>query len=374
MKIVIDARMNSWPGIGRYSRNLLEQLQKLDERNEYLVLLRSADFKTWQPSNERFTGVAADFEPYSLAEQLQLPRLIRRLKPDLVHFTGQNFPILYRGPYVVTIHDLTQLRFQNRRGGRVAAIKSRLKQLAFRLVLWRAAHGAKHIITISQFVKQDLARELAIPPEQITATLLAGDNLPAKPGAIDRFKLNHEFLLYVGSIYPHKNLTALVEALPQIQAQHPGLKLVLAGKGAGDDYFRQQLRSRIAELGLADSVVMTGKVTDTELAGLYRQAKLFVFPSLSEGFGIPLLEAMDAGTPVASSDSSSLPEVGGNAAAYFDATDADKIAAVVNRLLKDKTGLARLRQAGFKQIKRFSWVRTAAETMAVYESLGVTSS
>lgn len=363
MRVVIDARMLGWTGIGRYTKNLLDNLQQIDRQNDYFVLL--SDTKAWQPSADNFTSVIANYKPYGLAEQLIMPLKLLTLKPDLVHFPHFTAPLLYFGKYVITLHDLTLVHFKNVRGGALARLVYETKYWLMRGILRNALYGAAHIITDTEFVKNDVLQSYRprLRRDKITPTPLAVEQKlitkhSTAPG------INRPFLLHVGNSYPNKNLHALISAFTIVAQTSPDLSLVLVGQ---EDYFYAQLREQVEKSDLKGKVHFPGRVPDDQLSFLYKNAEAFVFPSLSEGFGLPPLEAMAYGTPVISSNASCMPEVLGDAATYFDPTDVNDMATKISALLDDKKELARLRQAGPGRVKLFSWKKMAKQTLAVYQ-------
>jgi glycosyltransferase involved in cell wall biosynthesis len=362
MKIVIDGRMLGWTGIGRYTKALLEELEQLDRSNEYAVLIQRKDWGTWEPSSPNFHKVEANSEPYRLGEQLKLPGLIKRLRPDLVHFLSFNAPIMYSGPRITTIHDTTLLDFKNYRGGGSRILLYELKYRAMRVVFWRSMRASEQLITDTEYGKQELVKRGYAPAAKIAAIHLGPPSLPPAKAATQPTK-SGDYLLYVGNLYPNKNLRRLIATLPLLRRQHPHLRLVIVGQA---DVYAAQLAAYADELGVGGAVSLTGFVSDAELAGYYHQAKLYVFPSLSEGFGLPPLEAMALGLPVAAADTSCLPEVLGQAAAYFNPHDPAEMARVIGDLLASPKRLAELRQRGYKHVKTFSWKRMAEQTLALY--------
>jgi glycosyltransferase involved in cell wall biosynthesis len=364
MNILIDARMIAWPGIGRYTERLLEHLQSLDEAHTYTVLMLPADKARWRPSNDRFSLVYADIRPYGLAEQTRLPRLLNRLKPDLVHFLHFTAPVAYRGRYVVTIHDLILLRYQNLRGNALRRLKYRSKHVVMRRAIRSAAKRAVFIITDTHFVKDDIIATLGAPITKVKVIPLASDTLIAEAQPITKPHLGSDYLLYVGSFFPYKNIAALIDALKLLVTTRPGLKLILAGKV---DSFADRLKNHAASLGVADQVIFTGYVSDGELVWLYQHAAAYVFPSLSEGFGLPGLEAMSQGTPVISSNASCLPEVYADAAHYFNPYSTADMAAKIAEVLDDPKLQQQLRMAGNEHLKDFSWEAMAKRTLELYQ-------
>lgn len=331
MKIVIDARI-LYTSTGRYVERLLEHLRDLDSENEYIVLLLDKDFDRWTPKSERFTKVIADFNPYTIAEQTSFLRLLNQLKPDLVHFTMPQHPILYIRPFVITIHDLTLIDFINPRleGTIKDFYKQKVKPAAFSHVMRHATKASQHVITPTNFVRQQLIDRYHADPNKVTFTLESADPLAAKPTSYAPMK-DKRFLLYVGNAYPYKNLERLIDAFTK--QDDPDLHLVLAGK---KEYFYEQLEKYVATKQIAN-VHFGGFVPDAELAWLYQNAELYVFPSLSEGFGLPGAEAMLYGLPLASSNATCLPEVYGDAAVYFNPQDTADMARVIKDTLADKT-------------------------------------
>jgi glycosyltransferase involved in cell wall biosynthesis len=367
MRIVIDGRMLYWTGVGRYTKRLLENLEQLDSENEYLVLMRKADWDLWEPKAKNFSRVEANFDPYTLGEQIGLARLLSKLRPDLVHFTAPNTPLFYRGGRVVTVHDLTLIDYDTSRGGGIEKLLRGLKRLPFRLVFRNSVRGAAAIITDTEYVKNQLVSRYRVASERITASLLGADPLLAKPEPIDRFGVGEGFLLSWGNFYPYKNLSSTVSALKLLAKKRPGLKLVLPGK---PDYFRARLEEQVKELGLTERVFFVGFVTDGELMALCQAASLYVYPSLSEGFGLQGLESMSQGLPVLAARASCLLEVYGEAAEYFDPASVADQADKIDALLDDKARLEGLARGGRERVKQFSWRKMAEETLEVYEQVG----
>jgi glycosyltransferase involved in cell wall biosynthesis len=367
VRIVIDARMLYWTGVALYTLELLKNLEQLDRENEYLVLVRPEDWDKWKPSAGNFRKVEAAINPYTFAEQLQLPGLIRGLKPDLVHFTASNTPLLYGGRRVVTVHDLTLLDFDTARGSGLGKSLRGLKRLPFRVVLWNNARGASVIITVTDYVRQQMVKRWSMPVKRLRVTYEAIDPEWDKPEPIGKYQVGDDYLFYVGTYYPYKNVGSSVDAFAQVAPKFPKLQLVLAGQG---DYFRTELMQRVKMLGLSSRVKFLGRVTDGEKMTLYRGARAYLNPSLSEGFGLQGLEAMATGVPVLAAKASCLPEVYGNAALYFDPQDSKDQASAMERVLSDKELHAKLVKAGHERLKHFSWKTTAEQTLEVYRRVG----
>lgn len=368
MHIGIDARFYgpAQKGLGRYVQKLITYLEKLDSEHTFTVLMRSENWNEYAPENPRFRKALADIPWYSVHEQLQLPRLLRSHHFDLIHFPHYNVPLLYRQPFIVTIHDLIVSRFPTRRASTLGPIKYWAKQKAYLAVIRSAVHRAKAILTVSEFSKREVLSAYHVPPEKITVTYEAVDPMPTPTDAaavVARYRLERPYLLYVGNAYPHKNLERLLTVFVRLREHRPDLQLLLVGK---IEYFYARLQARAKELGIADAVLFTGYVPDEALGVLYAHAMLYVFPSIDEGFGLPPLEAMQGGAAVASSNTSCMPEVLGEAASFFRPDDERDMLHVISRLLDHPEERAALRERGYEQVHRYSWDSLARTTLDVY--------
>ncbi len=360
--IVIDAR-ELRTSTGRYVERLLHYLQQLPSEHEFTVLLKPADMEGWTPTNLRFHKVACPHKEFTLDEQIgylqQLNKIRTELGDALVHFCKPEQPILYKGKTVTTIHDLTTMRFIN---PDKQPLIFKLKQYVYRYVVKRAVRKAAAVIAISEYTRKDLLQFTRIDAAKVTVTLESTDviNTPTSP-------LKHlqkkQFIMYIGRPMAHKNLPRLIEAFALLRSSHPDLMLVLAGK---KDANYQRIEGAIPSK-LRPYVYFTDFVSEGELRWLYEHTAAYVFPSLSEGFGLPGLEAMLHGAPVVSSNATCLPEIYGDAAHYFDPLDVTAMADAINEVLTDNTLRARLMSAGCEKASEYSWWRMAEQTLAVYE-------
>lgn len=359
-KIVIDAR--EWPtSTGRYVRELVRELQEVDTdlSHRYIILLKPKDMDSWEPKSKRFTKVASPYKEFTFAEQFGLLWQLIRLKPDLVHFSMVQQPILYRGRAITTMHDLTTLRFSNpTKNPFVFSVKQHL----YRWVNFVAAHKSFAVITPTEYVKDDVARNMRANSRKIHVTYEAGDLLDDKPEAIQEL-IDTQFIMYIGRPNPHKNLDRLIEAYSQLKHDLPNLHLVLAGQS---DVLYRRYEREVERLGIPD-VHFVGKVSNGQLRWLYEHTAAYIFPSLSEGFGLPGLEAMAQGAPVASSNATSLPEIYGDAAAYFDPRDVDDMAKTIKNILTKPELHHKLSAAGKRQAKKYSWHKMAEQTLDLYK-------
>lgn len=360
MRIVIDAR--EYPtSTGRYIRKLIEYLELVDAGSdrEYIIMLRARDFDDYQPKAANFSKVVADFKEFTFSEQFGFLRLIRKLKPNLVHFALVQQPILYTGKVVTTLQDFTTLRFNNPSKNIVVF---KFKQLVYLFVNVVASIKSAQLITPTQFVKVDAVRLLKSNPKKITVTPESADEITVPAEVFTPLK-NQQFLMYVGRSLPHKNLERLMDAFKLLKQTHPSLKLVLVGKK--DDLMERHLA--YAKTQSIPDVIATGYVSEGQLRWLYENTACYCFPSLSEGFGLPSLEAMMHGAPVASSNATCLPEVNGDAVHYFDPLNIEDMAAKINDVLVDQKLRNDLVKKGREQVKKYSWQRMAEQTLETYK-------
>jgi glycosyltransferase involved in cell wall biosynthesis len=369
----LDARTanNHFPGIGRYVSNLAQAMvSELAEDEQLLLLHDPTQPSRWQlpPSSERVIVLEAAVSPFSFWQQWRIPRLLRRHKATIYHSPYYLMPYWTRKPTVLTIYDLIPQQFPEM----VSTEARRVFQRAMR----QAIRKTRRIITISEATRNDLLAAYPISPDRVTAVPLAASlHFHPQPEAKieqirEKYKLPEKYLLYVGINKPHKNLGRLLEAWRQIVSQSPEAP-TLAIAGEWDDRYPEP-KQHAEQLALGDRVKFLGPFEETDLPSLYSGATAFVFPSLYEGFGLPVIEAMACGTAVLCSHTASLPEVGGEAALYFDPTDSDNIASTIASTLADERILTQLQQRGLKQAAQFSWRKTAVATLAVYRQIDQT--
>jgi glycosyltransferase involved in cell wall biosynthesis len=379
MRIGIDARFygSLGKGLGRYTEKLIFHLEAIDTDNEYVVFLRRENFDEYIPRSPRFRKVVAQYAWYGLSEQTLFVLLLYRFRFDLVHFPHFNVPLLYRRPFVVTIHDLILVHYPTLRNTTRWAPLYWAKFLVYRLVIASAIVRARSIITVSHFTEADLLATYPLSAGKITVTYEGAELSCEWSGAEETRRLferlslisgtSHDILeavvpyfLYVGNAYPHKNL----EILFAVARAFPTYRLVLVGKA---DFFYQRLREKTEELGLTN-VIFTGFLTDRELSPLYRFSRAYVFPSLYEGFGLPPLEAMSRGAVVVASEAGSLPEILGEAASYYEAKNGEALISALHRITTDRSFAEMLRERGYRQVARYSFRTMATLTLALYQA------
>lgn len=361
--IVIDARIRQ-ASTGRYTDRLIQHLEAIDTENTYSILVRPDD--SWQASNPRFRTVPCRYEQFSFnpLDQIGFAWQLYRLKPDLVHFTMTQQPLFYFGKIVTTTHDLTMLRFT--RASRFPAWLHAMGMSLYRFLFWFAHKKSRKIIVPTQFVANDLAEYQPFTKDKIVVTYESSEPpLPVaakQPAGIER-----PFIFHVGSPFPHKNLNRLIKAFEIIHASQPELKLMLPGKIK--DQFKTDLDNWIAASPAKDAISVPGFVSDEELKWLYENAECYVLPSLSEGFGLPGLEAMAHGCPLASSNATCLPEVYQDAALYFDPYDPQDIAEKVQIIIQQPELAQDLIAKGKQLLPRYSWRTMAEQTLSVYKEV-----
>ena len=384
LKIGIDCRMYGLKhaGIGRYVMNLVEELLKQDKENEYVLFINDDESIKTQISSSNFKTVVVEVPHYSLKEQLLMPGIVAREKVDLMHFPHFNVPVFYQGKYVVTIHDLIKHASKGMTTTTRSPLLYWLKFLGYKIVFRQAVRRAEKIITPSQFVKNEVIKEYGVKPGKVVVTYEGVDDMFKVQSAkckvtvqssklLKKYNIKKPYLLYVGSVYPHKNIERLIEAVKLLNNKyltsdilHITLVIVCAR-----NVFIVRLRNKIVQIGAQNFVKLAGFVPDDDLSILYREAEAFVFPTLSEGFGLPGLEAMEAGCPVICSNIPVLREVYGEAAVYFNPLDTKDIAKKILEVMGQKDKRDNLREEREKQVRKYSWSKMAKETLSVYQSV-----
>jgi glycosyltransferase involved in cell wall biosynthesis len=355
MKIAIDARMYGLEnaGIGRYVISLINHISHFDQLNQYYILLRKKYFEKIRFVQKNFEKILADYPHYSWQEQVFLPIQLIKLKPDLVHFLHFNLPVLYPGRFVVTIHDLTK---HQSRGSTTTSRKAWLYWLkygVYRLLILGVIKRAWRIITPSHFWRKKIDKKKTVVIYEGVDDKLKIKNLKLKIAD----KSGSSYLLYVGQLYPHKNVITAVKAAKQLK-----IKLKIA---CSRNVFTERFAKEVKRINAASWVEMLGFVPDEKLRELYQEALVFVFPSLCEGFGLPGLEAMACGCPVVAARASCLPEIYGEAAVYFEPQKVKSLVEAIKVAVKNQEKLKKL---GWQQVKKYSWEKAAQETIKLYES------
>lgn len=374
LSIVIDARMYGLEhaGIGRYVMNLVHQLEREDKKNHYFLFLRKKYYRNLDFKNPRFKKILVEISHYSFKEQLLLPGILKKIKPDLVHFPHFNVPIFWQGKYIVTIHDLIKHQSKGTETTTRLPFLYWPKYVFYRLIVFLAIKRAKKIITPSNWWKKELIKRYNLKPNKITVTYEGADEFLNKkltkgPKLLKEYSITKPFVIYTGNLYPHKNVLRLVKAIALLnQTNKKQLSLVIA---CARDIFMERFKKEIENIKRDIQVVLAGFVPTEDLIALYQEAEAFVTPSLLEGFGLPGLEAMSSGTPVIASKASCLPEIYGEAAVYFNPLNVNDIAKKIKELVGNEKKRQVLIQKGFEQVKKYSWQKMAKETLKVYQKI-----
>ena len=374
MRVAIDIRRINEFGVGTYTRNAIRTLARLDNFNEYFLLGIPGRLGDIDPLPKNFINVPTHPNEFSLNSYLELNRILKQHRCDLLHvphlfWKPQSVPC----PYVVTVHDLLDHLY------RVNSASWVKRQLHFEFTK-RVLHSAARIFAVSNFSKQDTERLFGVPGDRIEVVYNALDDRFRLGHATDadhkliaeRYQVTYPFLLYAGRISPHKNVIRIIEAFSALKAelqkegQFPDLKLIIIG----DELSKHpDLRRAVIKSRVQNDVRFLGFVPIGVLRIFYDLAKIFVFPSLYEGFGLPPLEAMAHGTPVVTSNTSSIPEVVGNAAVMVNPENVFEIMHALHRVLLDQPVREKLKARGVLQAQKFSWDDSVRRMLEVYHEV-----
>lgn len=378
MRIVIDARFYGLEnaGLGRYTVGLLSHLSRVDKENDYIVLLRKRYFDLLKfPGN--WKKVLAEIPHYTLREQLFLPFILKQQKADMFHALNTSVPVLYFGPFVVTAHDTTQIRFDTKATTLPLPLYY-LKFVLYKFVYWWAIKHSIAVCTPSRAVKREIVGMFNVSKTKVYVTYEGVDTqkdtkIIGRDSVLKKFRLEkRQYFLYVGNAYPHKNLKRAIHAIRKVNEGFN--KKILFAIVTSRTKFANRIEKNIKKVGAEKFVRILGFVPDNELQVLYRNSLAFVFPTLSEGFGLPGLEAMAAGTLVLSSNIPVLKEIYKENALYFNPIDINEIAERMKDVVKMKV-IEREHKIlnGQKFVKKYTWDKTAKETTDVYKRAAIKS-
>jgi glycosyltransferase involved in cell wall biosynthesis len=361
MRLAFDLRRIGNPGIGRYMKCLTEAVVAQAPEHEYLLIMPEGEESLIHAPH--IVKISPRLKYYSLREQIELPRILARHKIDLLHSPHFLLPLVRPCPAVATIHDVVYLACRQ-------DLPSRAGRLYYRTMMHACSRLAANIITDSQHSKKEIVRYLGSDPARIEVIYPGVDQQfcrvtdPAQLDAVrSRYGLDRDYILCVGIYKPRKNHAGLLRAFRRVLEGGVSAQLVIAGPMAEGEAV---LRRLAAELGVLDRVVFTGFVDEPGLRALYSAARVCVCPSMYEGFGFTVLEAMACGTPVVCSSATSLPEVAGEAALFFDPHRPEEMAGQIFRAFSDAPLRESLIERGWLNVKRFSWTETARQALAVY--------
>lgn len=352
--IVIDARFwgPSHTGLGRYTQSLISEFKNKNFKFTLLVNKKP---------DTKFKIILLKAKPYSLAEQIEIPKILNQLKPDLVHFLHFNAPLFYQKPFVVTIHDLIKHHSSGLSTTTKSILTYPLKRFAYYRVIAHALQKSKAILVPSNWVKKDILNHYQLSLSKIFTIYEAANRQYFKSDKSNLTAPKFPYLIYIGNAYPHKNLNHLIQAV-----KLTGLKLIIV---TGKNIFYHRLRKQIRKENAQNFVKIKGFSSDKDLKILLNHSLGYITASLLEGFGLPGLEAMAAGTLVLASNKASMPEIYGQHAIYFNPENIKDIVKKINFVLNLQPAI---RQDRIKQAKKhaatYSWEKTAKETIKIYES------
>ena len=374
VKIAIDIRLMTEFGVGTYIRNVVRTLGRLDRETTYFLIGAPARVKEIGPLPANFYTVPLAERERSLKSYLEFRSVVKRMDCDLVHIPNLfSVPRDLSCPYVMTVHDILEHLSRTR------------EQTGF----WRFMHfqltkrvlsGAARIFAVSNFTKLEIEKLFGIPPSRIEVVynaiderLLQGHANPAdRQLIVERYQVTYPFLLYAGRISPHKNVVRMIEAFSALKTElgkeqvYPDLKLIIIGDDLSGN---PDLRRTVIRSGVQNDVRFLGFVPIEVLRTFYDAAKIFVFPSLYEGFGLPPLEAMVHGTPVVTSNVTSLPEVVGNAAVLVHPENVFEIMRALHRVLLDQSLREKMKERSYRQAAKFSWEKSVSRILEVYREV-----
>jgi glycosyltransferase involved in cell wall biosynthesis len=364
MKIAFDLRRIKNPGIGRYMKCLVEAVVQSAPEHEYLLILPPGEEEAVVCTGTNVEKITPSLKYYSLREQVDLPRILHKKKIDLLHSPHFNIPLIRVCPMVVTIHDVIYLACQE-------DLPSFVGRMYYRAMMAAAVRRADRIITDSEYSKKDIQRFFRAEDDRLDVIYPGVDQSIRKN--VDSVKLCEvksrlgivsPYLIYTGIYKLRKNHAGLLQAFKTFVDKGGHAQLVIAGPMEDGE---EMLRRLAQDLGVADRVVFTGFVEHGDLPALYSGASVYACPSLYEGFGFTVLEAMACGVPVVCSRETSLPEVAGAAALYADARNPQEFGNALYQVFRDQALRAMLVNKGMNNLQRFQWKHAAERTLAVYE-------
>jgi len=377
MRIGIDARLIAYRrGMGNFVYNLIMELAKLPGDEQYVLYVDDMKEEEFAPCNSRFKFRKIRPSFYPIWEQLTLPLAVARDHVDILHCPANTAPLLVPGNcrLILTIHDVMYL-LPSRLLPPSPSFYQRLGRIYRRFLVPRVAHRAKVVVTVSYCSRQDIIKYIALPENRIYVVQEASgrvyrpvENTVALESVRKKYTLDRPFILALAGVDPRKNTSRLIEAFAKILIEtNRSYQLAMIGLPSSARHrFFQEAR----KLEIDNQIVFSGFVPEDDLVALYNLAEVFVYPSLYEGFGLPILEAMACGTPVVTSPRGSIPEVAGDAAIFVDPLSAEAISHGIKRVLTDHELARRLREKGFERVKSFSWRNAAIKMLQIYKKVG----
>lgn len=380
MKIGIDARFYGKAGPGRYTKNIIQHLEKVDKKNEYIIFMGEEGYKTYKPENKNFKKVLANYAWYSFAEQTSFLVSVLKEKLGLYYVPHFNIPVLYPRKIVTAIPDMTMHTYSTERGTTLPKWYFKIKKIVYRAVFWWAVFRSYKVIVPSktvldefiQYIKGIRPDKYVLAYEGVDPDFLKKTNDTNK--VLEKFGISRDFILSVGSMYEHKNVDGLIDMYKILRAKY-GYKgqLVLASKR---DKFSERIYERVKKEGLEQDILVLAfsypdaesdiVVSDEEIIALRKHAQVYVMGAFKEGFSLTALEGMAAGLPAALSNIECHREVYGDSVLFFNPSDANDIAEKVNLLITDNSVREDYIKRGYAQLEIYDWIKTAKITLDVF--------
>lgn len=389
MRIAIDARFINPEnrGLSTYTRNLVFGLEKIDRKNQYFILLRQKDYATLKFRRRNFKKVKAEAHWYGLKEQILVPKILNKIKPDLTHFPHFNVPVIYQRAFITTIHDLILFAFPTKRATRLGKVTYFIKERAYRHTITHAVKKAKAIISVSKATGSDIKKYFPKISESKIHTIYEGaggeddDKIKkyagVSPEARKRWlkkkkRIKFPYIFYLGGAYPHKNLERLIFAFNGARKNYrekngEELYLVIAG---GKDYFFNKLKNLVTQNQIKN-IIFPGFIDNRKtLEYLYQEALFCIFPSLYEGFGLPPLEALKREKIVLCNNGTCFPEILEDSVIYFNGKSVTDISEKITFSIENLDTLKKeYKERSKKILKKYSWKKMVSETLQLYKSV-----
>lgn len=364
-KIGIDCRMIDESGIGRYISNLIHELSLINTSDEFVLFAYNSSNPKFENLGTNFKVVEAKFKWHSFAEQFQFLNLINSFKLDLYHSPHPNMPYFYSKDFVITVHDLTMLKERTGRASTFIYPIYLIKWFVFKIMLGLAIKRAKKVITVSEYVKKDISNffpksehKVEVIYNGVQSSIKKIEKSQEIDQVLKKFNISKPFIFYVGNAYPHKNLERLILAY-KLFDKNFSYNLVLGGK---PDFFYNRLKNDFSDI---NGIIFTGELSDFEISCLYSGSQAFVYPSISEGFGIQIIEAIKCESRILCSDNTSFPEIAGDYAFYFNPFDINSIKEALEKHIN--TSYQQKLPLALKSLEKFSWKNSAHKHNEIYQ-------
>lgn len=342
-------------GIGTYIKNLVSEISEINKKDNFILYGMNNEFLI----SNNMENIQANIPIYTVKEQLLFYKMVTETKLDLLHVPHYNIPVLYRGKIVTTIHDIIHIKFPQ-------FLPNKFAYYYAKNMLNIAVKKCDKIITGSENTKKDLIEHFNADEKKIEVIYYGVSKKINRVNDInliesfkDKYNITKRYILYVGNVMPHKNILGLIEAFRNVYKINQNINLLIVGK----------YHKSMGKIQEDEGIIFTGFVSDFELSLAYSGASLFVFPSLYEGFGLPILEAMQYGIPVICSNTSSIPEVAGKAALLFNPYDIEDISKAILDVLNNENLKYKLIEKGYERTNMFDWKKSAERTLEVYEEI-----